>query len=844
MKLFLKRLVITLLSIVVIVPLLAITTALLLEESIKRQIIVEVNKQLDVPVKVAGNINFTLLKYFPNAGLEFKQVSIENKLKTGGKQLAELQEFSLLFSLSDIVNKKFTIHSIVLKNGSLNIVVDKTGKSNLDILKPAKPQEQSGTTLQVSQITLANLKLNYNDFKNNFKVNSRVRKVELDGNFAAADFKLKGKGGFFIEQIATSENVFAANKQIDASILLNIKQSWKEIYIEDGTLSIEKNPFKLNGNFKFHKDKTTIAFGASAAGNNIADLIALLPPNLRKTLEAVKGNGAFEINATINGNVSPTETPLITVKAKLNNGNIELPKVKKELKHVFADIEYGNNRGGTDYLNITDCRSQISSESFRFSLFLKNLTEPEFNFDANGTLHLQELSAFIPDSTATDVNGSIVFQNFNISGNSKDFADPAKIIANGSGIFTLRNIAFQAGGVKYSNINGAINYRAQNLTVKNLSVKFLNTEAEFNGIISDLAPFTTALAQRKPMNNIVLNTDGELKINKLDLSNLIETFSKSEAKSNKEKLDVKNVFRMNGNLSLAIQQFVYNKMEFNDVKISLTLSPLHLRLNHFSTQAMGGKASGNGYFVFVGEKDLLMNFGAEVNDIDITKVFSETQNFGQATLTDRHISGIANAKVYLKNTWKNYEKIDEDNLNAIVDFEIKNGRLKEFEPIKAASKFIKVEELSDIKFSDIRNRISIYNKTIFIPSFEIKTNAINLVFSGQHHFDNTVDYRFKVNLRRLLANKFNRAGREQFIENDPYDGLNMYLSMTGNLSNPSIKYDKASAAVKMKEDWKNEKEVLKNLFNKEKNSKGEKREEKYFQIDEQPVFMDFEDEKP
>ncbi|HRN94608.1 MAG TPA: AsmA-like C-terminal region-containing protein [Chitinophagales bacterium] len=843
MKIFLKRFFIALISAIIILPLVAIITAFILEDSIKNQIVTEVNKQLAVPVKVSGKINFTVLKYFPNAALEFEQVAINNKLKVGEKQLAEVQSFSLLFSLSDIVKNKFTIHSIALKNGAVNILVDKDGNSNLDILKDGKESKQDAE-LKVNRVLLSNIKISYNDFKSEFKAGSRVRKLQLDGDFTAAKFVLKSKGDFFVEKIAAGENQLVANKQLNVDILLNISNYWKEIAINKAELSIEKTPFDVNGNFKFGQDKTTVFFVAKTEGENIAELIALLPQNLRKTFEETNGKGAFELNIQVDGIVSKLQSPVVTVKAKLKDAVVELPKVKKELKHVFADIEYGSNKGGVDYLNITDCRSQISSASFRFSLFLKNLPDPEFLFDANGTLYLSELGAFVPDSIMKNFSGNIIFRNFNINGMVKDLTEkPENVFANGSGNFTLQDIAFEAGGVKYKNINGLITYSAQKLAAKDLKISFLNTDAVFNGNVSGLAPFASALAKRKPMNNLVLDADGDLKINKLDLSELIKTFSSAESEKSKSKLDIKNVFRMNGNLSLSIQQFVYNKMEFNDVKVSLTLSPLHLRLNKFSTQTMGGTANGNGYFVFMGDKDLLMNFGAELNDIDITEVFKETENFGQTTLTANNISGTANAKVYLKNTWKNYEEIDPDNLNAIIDFEIKNGRLKDFEPVKAASKFIKVEELSDIKFSDIKNRLSIYNKTVFIPSFEIKSNAVNLIFSGEHHFDNTVDYHFKVNLRRLLANKFNRAGREQFIENDPYDGLNVYLSLTGNLANPTVKYDKSSANAKIKEDWKGEKDVLKNLFNKDKTPKGEKREEKYFQIDEQPTFMDFEEEK-
>ncbi|MCO5280245.1 MAG: AsmA family protein [Chitinophagales bacterium] len=480
MKIFLKRFFIALISAIIILPLVAIITAFILEDSIKNQIVTEVNKQLAVPVKVSGKINFTVLKYFPNAALEFEQVAINNKLKVGEKQLAEVQSFSLLFSLSDIVKNKFTIHSIALKNGAVNIVVDKDGNSNLDILKDGKESKQDAE-LKVNRVLLSNIKISYNDFKSEFKASSRVRKLQLDGDFTAAKFVLKSKGDFFVEKIAAGENQLVANKQLNVDILLNISNYWKEIAINKAELSIEKTPFDVNGNFKFGQDKTTVFFVAKTEGENIAELIALLPQNLRKTFEETNGKGAFELNIQVDGIVSKLQSPVVTVKAKLKDAVVELPKVKKELKHVFADIEYGSNKGGVDYLNITDCRSQISSASFRFSLFLKNLPDPEFLFDANGTLYLSELGAFVPDSIMKNFSGNIIFRNFNINGMVKDLTEkPENVFANGSGNFTLQDIAFEAGGVKYKNINGLITYSAQKLAAKDLKISFLNTDAVFN----------------------------------------------------------------------------------------------------------------------------------------------------------------------------------------------------------------------------------------------------------------------------------------------------------------------------------------------------------------------------
>lgn len=117
------------------------------------------------------------------------------------------------------------------------------------------------------------------------------------------------------------------------------------------------------------------------------------------------------------------------------------------------------------------------------------------------------------------------------------------------------------------------------------------------------------------------------------------------------------------------------------------------------------------------------------------------------------------------------------------------------------------------------------------------------MFFGFHYFDNTVDYHLKVNLHKLLAQKFNRRNQDmQFIENDPYEGVNIFLTMTGNLSNPQIKFDKASTRDKIQTDFKNEKQVLKDLLKnapRKVDAAEQKREDKYFDLREEPKFMDF-----
>jgi hypothetical protein len=291
-----------------------------------------------------------------------------------------------------------------------------------------------------------------------------------------------------------------------------------------------------------------------------------------------------------------------------------------------------------------------------------------------------------------------------------------------------------------------------------------------------------------------------------------------------------------------MDKFLFRQMEFDALHANLLVAPGNVHIQRLSAKAMKGDLQVNGDINFMPENSLNINCNVNATALDIPEIFSQCESFGQNTLTEKNLKGTITSTLTFDATWRNYKELDKNSLTAIIDFKISNGELIHFEPLRAASKFIRVEELDDIRFADLANTIKIANGRLDVPEFEIKTSALNLLFFGYTYFDNTIDYHLKINLHKLLAQKFKRQTEtEQYIESDPYEGVNLYLTMSGKLDNPKIKYDKASVRKKIQNDFKQEKENLKNLLknNAVKQDENErKREEKYFEMKEQPVFMD------
>jgi hypothetical protein len=200
-------------------------------------------------------------------------------------------------------------------------------------------------------------------------------------------------------------------------------------------------------------------------------------------------------------------------------------------------------------------------------------------------------------------------------------------------------------------------------------------------------------------------------------------------------------------------------------------------------------------------------------------MFEQFENFGQDNLKDKNLKGILCSDVQFVSVWSSDLKICMDKIYANADITIEKGELIDYISADKLSKFLKIKDLSDIKFSALQNHIEIKNKKIFIPEMQINSNAINITGSGTHTFDNKIDYHLKILLSELLAKKAKKAKKENeefgIVEDDSLGRTSLYVHITGTVDRPVFKYDKKKVKKKIKNDIKKEKNNIKKILNEE-----------------------------
>ncbi|MCW5908825.1 MAG: AsmA family protein [Chitinophagales bacterium] len=824
----------------------AVIVAFALEKTVKQRIVEEINKQVTVPIKVKGGIEFSIISHFPSASLTFRSVEVEDRLRKNN-HLLTAQEFSLLCNIFSLFKNEMEFTRVVVKAGELSMFENEQGKNNYNIFKKADDSD-SKQSIRLTKAELKNVRFAYESRNQRTIVDALVKNAELKGNFSDTQFNVDAAGKLSVKQIAVGGEKYLNDKNVTLDVSMQVNTATNKYTFTRGKLEVEKTGFTVTGFFALLKNATQVDFTLSNSGKDVRDLVALLPENIRSSFSETEGRGEYSIEADVKGNISSTSYPKIKVRAALKDNEVKFGSYNKFLKQVNATAVYESDEKGNNKLVISNFNCTLNNLPFHFKLTLANLSNPSFDFYADGALHLSEISSLIPDSVLQEPDGKIHFHQFHLTGKKSDFTDAGESSLSGSGEFRLDGVEFRQNGITYGNINGLLKYENRQIDASDFTLNFLGTDVAFNGNIHNLLAFVYNLSSKRTANDVVMGVNGKVSMNTFNLSGIIDAYDKKSrpATQQKQKVNIRDVFNMQGNLQLAIEKFVYRQMKFNKLNANLQIAPGIIRINSLDAHAMQGEVRAQGVVSFTPDNALNINCDVSAVEMDVPEIFKQCDNFGQTTLTDKHLKGTMSAALTMNATWIAYKELDQNSLSAIVDFSIKKGRLLQFEPLRAASKFIRIEELEDIRFADLNNTIKIGGKRIDIPQFEIKSSALNLIFSGFHHFDNTVDYHIKVNLHKVLAQKFNRNTKDvQYIENDPYEGLNLYLSMTGPLTNLKIKYDKPATRNKIKEDFKKEKEELRNLIKGiapkvDENEK--KREEKYFDTKEPTKFMDFDEE--
>lgn len=806
----LKRAIVALFSLIVIGVIGIFVVVRFYEDDVVKYAVGRLHEKISTKLKV-DEVDLSFWETFPHASLRFSNLYLEDS-SPEKDTLLFAQKLYLEFSLLDLFRGNYTIKEIEAKEAKTYLHINKKGQDNWHIWK-GSTDDSSKFTLNLKGIDATNFHVVYEDQSTRFFADAQLKSLRAAGAFEDASFDAQVETEALVQSLYSGNTEYASERRLNLDILLKANTEKGEYNFARCNALVEAVPISLTGGFTTG-DKG--ALDLTIAGNNISvgDLLASLPESMQGSVNNYAPEGTLNLSGSIKGAYGGKNTPKINLSFGLKNGEIEQSSTGVALSNIVLEGKY-TSAGNNDVLELSQLSAQLETGSLQASGTLRNLDAPEADFNLTTQAQLSDLKKFFGWDTLEVCEGSInahASLKGSLSALSNGTFDWSAIQTTGHA--ELQNARFKLvnSSRNFENIQGIVQLNNQYATIQHFGGNVNGSDFKLTGNVYNLLPFFTSDSQK-------LVVDAALQSQQLDFTNLVENTSSANP-SDEYKLQLPGWIDFT--LNSTISQFKFRQFSANNVRGVIRLTGDQLAADPVSFQTADGEFLAKVNLVRTGAETYKLFARANLNRINIQKLFTEFENFGQTYITDKHLRGLATASVQYEAPMSAALQLDTDHMESLIDIAIDNGQLLGFESLQEVATYLRNnrwvapfvnadkfgEKLKDIKFSRLENVIEIKNKTITVPQMDIKSSALDIIAQGKHYFDNRIDYTIGFRLRDILVQRESNEVREE-------GGRMIYLYMRGTTSNPEFGIDKDASKSNRSEALAAEKANVKALLKQE-----------------------------
>ncbi len=798
-----KKLVLWLIVLFGIVFLSSVIIAAFFEEEIGEKLVTEANKSLKSEL-IVKSFNLSLLSNFPNASGNLQGVVLKD---TESGNLLEAKKVSFRFGLMSLFSSDIKVKSVVISDGALYLHKDRKGNVNYDILKKEDNAEKASANegdfgISLQEAKFNNVDLIYSDEKERQEIKLLLKNAVVSGQFSSKKFSLSSFAEIQSEFIDLQDGRYLAGKNLvyDAKIKVDLEN--KRYEFEDVDFGVESNVFKIDGTIHSKGKNTHYDLTLNGKEGNLESMIELLPDDYLSYFGDFQSKGTFRFTGSIKGLKNEKDNPEIIATFGLKNGKISGGKLDSAIKDVsftarFSNGKEHNNR--TSVFTISDFKGYFDRELIELQLKVNNFDDPKIDFSVDGAVPLASAYGLLNEPSITAGSGDIEFKNLFLKGRFKDMISMSRIsrVESGGMIefddaeLTINNesIVFDKGGLTLKN---------NSLLIKGIKIEGAGSELYLDGKFLNIIPvlFADSLNTKRAK----LQFQATLDAPNIDFDRIIEMtkLQVSESQVEKSVYDSMMVAHsqkrerftnfLKGTFQAKIDAYNYNLIEGADFSGSFVFDNNELQIKG-NTHAMDGGFNIDGKAYFTGAPYVKAKVICQ--EIDVQEFFRQCENFGQDFLIYKNVNGELEAKLLVNAYWDEEGHYQNEKLRVYGGVSIKNGELIGFKMLYDLSDIIKIKDLSHIKFTNMHNWLEVRNERVYIPVMFIQSNATNLTLSGEHSFENDIDYNLKVNASQVFFAKFKKYNPNKEPQPAKKDGwFNLYYRIYGNTSNYNFEADK------------------------------------------------------
>lgn len=735
---YLKRLLIALVLILFLTGAFVFVTITFYKKELTALLVEHAKTDYGLTLKVS-DIQVSFFANWPHASIKLKNVFVASNVYANNEPVLKAGALALSFNLHKMIHKDFTIKHISIHDAEILMLHNENGERNFEFKQqpPDTLRTKSPVKFDIDKIIVRNVK---------FKFINKVRQQNLAFHFLdlsiplrlysdGAEASLNGK--ILVEELLFNpkNGAFLKNTRARAALKLNYIKNTQAICIHPPSyIEIEGNKYNITSLINLGEAKR-LALNIESKKIKYERAAALLSPKIKTTLSNFEVKRPIDAKITLVVNLGKKEDPVILAEVTGENcdlliGNSKIPYSELYFTGKIRSLDSTGTRGDMARGSVVfePVKGKVYDFPFTAAVYVTNLENPHIHIDADllveaNKIPLEVSKDFVLKGSA---KAKLKYSGPTRKLNKQEFLkSPMQLNAR----VVFKNLSYKEPDRPYVyTVNGKAEVNNSDLYFEDLHVKTAVADALVKGKAQGFVPYlfgfskgfkatVSARTERLDLNPLFADAEVSEKTNK----NTIKSTSKKIGQSKFE-------FSVN----LFAKRLVFRKFDAQNAAVDLFYKDNSLKINSASLNTCDGKLNANASIHNFNRIDA----NVSVQNVDVTKLFMQFENFGQQAVTSENLKGNISLDARFKTNLDEKMNLLGETMAGDVKLKLKNGHLINFEPVQNLSNFLfRNRDFNDVAFTELNESFKLRGYEMQIEELEIGSNILNLfVVDGLYNF--------------------------------------------------------------------------------------------------------------
>ncbi|MES2679222.1 MAG: AsmA family protein [Bacteroidota bacterium] len=795
---------ITLLLIIVLL----IAAPFLFKDKIVAIVKEQANANLNAKVDF-GDFDLSIFSSFPDFRFKINDVRVVGINEFEGDTLAYIRELSTDINLKSVISgDQYQINSVVIDRARILGKVLKDGKANWDIAKPsadtaaAAPADTSATkfAMKLKEFKIKNTYIVYDDIQGGMYAKLEDFNYSLNGDFTQDNFLMSN----LLEIAKTTFKMSGVNYLTEARTKLkmdvdmdmpNMKFTFKENEFSlndltlgfDGFVAMPDTNIKMD--LKFNTKQT-----------EFKSILSLIPAVYAKDFSSVKTSGKLALDGYAKGTYNASQLPAFGINLGITNAMFKYPSLPKSVNNINVDIKVLNPNGVLDAttIDVNKFHVEMAGNPVDITAHVKTpISDPGIKAGLKGTIILASVKEFVPLDKGDDLSGTIK-SDISVDGHMSaiDKKEYEKFQASGS--LAIDKMDYKTATLPYEiHLNTMLmNFTTQFVELASFDAKLGKSDIQAKGKIENFMQYV--------FKDDLIKGSFAITSQLMDLNELMGPSSTSAAPTpsaaptETAAASVALVpANIDFNLDCNIGKVLYTNMVLDNLAGNVVVRGQKVDMTNLKMNTMGGALVVNGYYETTNPKKPTTGLNLKIDNFDIQNTFKTFNTVQKLAPAGQYAKGAFSATLENFKTSLN-EKMEPDlgSIDARGVFKTSKVNVGGFPPFVKLGDALKIEQLKNMEVTNINLKYFIKNGRLNIEPFETKINAITTNISGSTGLDQTIDYKWKLEIpRAMFGGAANSALTGLMSQANAAAGTNVNLGekinvtalFGGTVTNPTVK---------------------------------------------------------